>query len=71
MRGIFGEFFKLFIVCVENWLFLCFLLRFLGMSEEMFQDGYERIISMDISENVVNFMMSKCRNKRDDFKCKF
>ena len=37
------------------------------MSEEMFEAGYERIISTDISSAVVKFMTDKCRNKRDQF----
>lgn len=40
------------------------------MSEEMYQDGYESIISCDICEAAIKFMSSKCRNKTDDFGCK-
>jgi 2-polyprenyl-3-methyl-5-hydroxy-6-metoxy-1,4-benzoquinol methylase len=40
------------------------------LSEEMFQDGYENIVSSDVSETVINFMDGKCRNKRETFYCK-
>jgi len=38
------------------------------MAEEMFEDGFERVISIDFSANVVKLMSDKCRHKRDDFK---
>lgn len=37
------------------------------MAEEMFDDGYERCISIDFSANVVKTMNDKCRHKRDEF----
>merc|ERR1712196_409227 len=37
------------------------------LAEEMFDDGFERIISIDFSANVVKMMNDKCRHKRDDF----
>lgn len=40
------------------------------IAEEMYDDGYERIISMDINPTAVKFMSDKCRHKRDEFKCK-
>lgn len=39
------------------------------MAEEMFDDGYERITSVDISPIAVKFMADKCRKKKDEFKC--
>lgn len=41
------------------------------MAEEMFEDGYERVISIDISPIAVKFMGDKCRRKKEEFKCSF
>ena len=38
------------------------------LAEEMYDDGYERVISIDFSENAVKIMSDKCRHKRDEFK---
>lgn len=40
------------------------------LAEEMYDDGYERIISFDINAAAVKLMSDKCRHKRDEFKCK-
>ncbi len=39
------------------------------VAEEMYDDGFERIISIDINSASVKMMMDKCRHKRDEFKC--
>lgn len=39
------------------------------LAEEMYDDGFERIISIDINATAVKFMNDKCRHKRDEFKC--
>ena len=39
------------------------------LAEEMYDDGFERIISIDINAVSVKMMMDKCRHKREEFKC--
>lgn len=39
------------------------------LPEEMYDDGYEKIISIDVNANAIKFMNDKCRHKRDEFKC--
>lgn len=38
------------------------------LAEEMYDDGFEKIISVDICPTAVKFMNDKCRHKKDDFK---
>lgn len=40
------------------------------LAEEMYDDGYERIISCDISAAAVKLMNDKCKHKKDEFKCR-
>jgi ubiquinone/menaquinone biosynthesis C-methylase UbiE len=37
------------------------------MAEEMFDDGFERVVSIDFAQNAVKMMSEKCRHKRDEF----
>lgn len=39
------------------------------LAEEMYDDGYERIISCDISASAVKLMNDKCKHKKEEFKC--
>ena len=39
------------------------------LAEEMYDDGFERVISVDVSPVAVKFMSDKCRHKKDEFKC--
>lgn len=39
------------------------------LAEEMYDDGFERIISVDVNPAAVKLMSDKCRHKRDEFKC--
>lgn len=41
------------------------------MAEEMLEDGYEKIHSIDISPIAVKFMSDKCRRKKEEFKCRW
>ena len=38
------------------------------LAEEMYDDGFERVISIDFSATAVKIMSDKCRHKRDEFK---
>ena len=40
------------------------------MSEEMYADGFENIVSIDNNEEVIEFMKSKCNNLNENFRCK-
>ena len=40
------------------------------LAEEMYDDGYERVISIDVSPIAVKFMNDKCRHKKEEFKCR-
>ena len=40
------------------------------LAEEMYDDGFERVISSDINQAAVKMMNDKCRHKRDEFKCR-
>lgn len=38
------------------------------LAEEMYDDGFERIISVDVCPAAVKLMNDKCRHKKDEFK---
>ena len=42
---------------------------FVGMSEEMFDEGYQNITNIDISKVVVKAMNEKYKEKGESFKC--
>ena len=44
---------------------------FLGLSEEMFDEGYQNIINIDISQTVIKAMQEKYKDKGPNFKCFF
>ncbi len=42
----------------------------LGLSEEMFDEGYQKITNIDISKVVIGAMKDKYKDKPSEFKCK-
>lgn len=42
----------------------------LGLSEEMFEEGYQNITNIDISHVVIKAMVEKYKDKGPNFKCK-
>jgi ubiquinone/menaquinone biosynthesis C-methylase UbiE len=44
------------------------VLRDVGMSEEMFDDGFESITNIDISQGSVKTMNERCKDKGPNFK---
>ena len=41
----------------------------LGLSEEMYDEGYQNITNIDISKVVTKAMQEKYKDKEDSFKC--
>lgn len=41
----------------------------LGLSEEMFDEGYQNITNIDISQVVIKSMQEKYKDKGPNFKC--
>jgi hypothetical protein len=40
-----------------------------GMSEDMYEEGYENIVNIDISHAVVKYMEEKCKIRYNGMQC--
>lgn len=64
--GIINCFFKILI------LFLILKLYILAVSEELYKEGYKRIVNIDYSENCIKIMNDRYSTGYDDtFSCKY
>jgi 2-polyprenyl-3-methyl-5-hydroxy-6-metoxy-1,4-benzoquinol methylase len=41
-----------------------------GMSEDMFEEGFENITNIDISHTVIKYMEEKCKARYNGMSCK-
>ncbi len=41
------------------------------MSEDMFEDGYENIVNIDVSHTVIKYMEDKCKTRYNGMQCIF
>jgi len=47
------------------------MIYFIGLSEEMFDEGYQNITNIDISHVVTKAMQEKYKDKGPNFRCKW
>jgi hypothetical protein len=44
-------------------------ISYTGMSEDMFEDGFENITNIDISHTVIKYMEEKCKTRYTGMQC--